>query len=129
MIPVIDNLSYKVLKLLYKKEKCTFEEVRALTKENEYEKPSKYMKSLIANHFVKKWSSDELFECAGVQDTKLIGYEITLMGEAYIQERRRDIRNFWVPYAITTFIACLNLIALLAGNWDKIRLFLCHTQG
>ena len=51
----------------------------------------------------------------------LDGYEITLEGRAFVEQRRRDTRNFWVPYAITTAIALMSLIGTIASNWGTIR--------
>lgn len=36
-------------------------------------------------------------------------YQITITGRAFIEQKQRDVRNFWVPYLITTLIAVSSL--------------------
>jgi len=39
-----------------------------------------------------------------------LGYQITLDGMSYIEEHRRTLLMFWIPYAITTGIAIAALV-------------------
>ena len=39
-----------------------------------------------------------------------LGYQITLDGMAYVEEHRRTLLMFWIPYAITTGIAIAALV-------------------
>ena len=41
---------------------------------------------------------------------KILGYQITLDGMAYVEEHRRTLLMFWIPYAITTAIAIAALV-------------------
>ena len=41
---------------------------------------------------------------------KILGYQITLDGMAYVEEHRRTLLMFWIPYAITTGIAIAALV-------------------
>lgn len=44
---------------------------------------------------------------------KILGYRITLDGMAYVEEHRRAIWMFWLPYSITTGIALAALLLSL----------------
>ena len=123
---MVDKKTYKVLKLLYKKKRKDIQEITSL---NESKSPSKYISELYKNRFIEYWISDELIEINGIKDNKQLGYSISLAGEAYVEQRRRESRNFWVPYVITTFIAALSLIASLADNWGTILSWFGYTPG
>lgn len=125
----MDKISLKVLKLLYRRERCTYVEISKITGHDEAETPSKNISFLYSKKFILNWYSGELIDINGIKEDKAIGYEINLDGIAYIQERNRSLLNFWVPYAITTFIALLSLVASLADNWGTILLWLCHRPG
>lgn len=115
---MIDNKTYKLLKKFYRKKELTLEEVSKATGTNEEKSPSKSISALSKNHFISTWQTNEIINDSG--DRKWIGFRITLEGNAYVEQRRRDLRNFWVPYLITTFIAVLSLAASLAEHWDTI---------
>ena len=112
---MLDNRSYKLLKRFYRKKKLNFEQIQKITKHDESKTSSKYISSLTTSHFITYWNADEIINDVG--DTKQEGYCITLDGEAYVEQRRRDRKMFWVPYLITTAIALLSLIASLAEHW------------
>lgn len=126
---MLDKKSYKVLKDLYKKKQCTFLDIAKITSCDEIKSSSKYISELSKNHFVEFWSSDELIEIDGVKEHKQLGYSISLAGEAYVEQHRREMRNFWIPYSITTFIAALSLIASLADNWGTILFWFGYVPG
>jgi len=126
---VVDKKTYKVLKLLYKKKRCTFKDIQEITSLNESKSPSKYISELCKNRFIEYWVSDELIVINGIKENKQLGYSISLTGEAYVEQRRREFRNFWVPYAITTFIAALSLIASISDNWGTILSWFGYTPG
>ena len=94
---MLDKKTYKVLKLLYKEKRCTFKDIQEITSLNESKSPSKYISELYKNHFIEYWVSDELIEINGIKENKQLGYSISLTGEAYVEQRRRESRNFWVP--------------------------------
>ena len=123
VISVLDNKSYKLLKKLYKKKKLNFEQAEKITHHNESKSSSKYISSLSKSHFITNWYSDEIINDIG--DMKQEGYSITLEGEAYVEQRRRDRRMFWVPYLITTAIALLSLITSLVEHWETIINLFC----
>lgn len=123
VIFVLDNRSYKLLKKLYRKKKLKFEQVEKITKHEESKSSSVYISSLTKNHFISLWHTTEIINELG--DRNWIGYCITLDGEAYVEQRRRDRRLFWVPYLITTAIALLSLITSLAEHWETISNLFC----
>ena len=123
VIFVLDNCSYKLLKRFYRKKKLKFEHIQKITKHNESKTPSKYISSLTTSHFITYWDTDEIINNVG--DMKQEGYCITLDGEAYVEQRRRDRKMFWVPYIITTAIALLSLITSLAEHWETISNLFC----
>lgn len=104
----LENTTYKVLKLLYRKEQCKFDEIQAITGHEEGNTPSKYISALVTAGYIVNWDSDA--EMLNETKYKPLGYEITLTGRAYIEDCRRNVAQFWVPYLLTTFLAVLSLI-------------------
>lgn len=125
----MDKVSLKILKILYRQERCTYREISKVTGHDEDETPSRNISFLRSQGLISLWYNGELIEENGIKDEKPVGYEIKLAGIAYIQDRNRNLMNFWVPYAITTFIAILSLIASLADKGGTLLLWICHRQG
>lgn len=108
---MIDKRTYKLLKRLYRRERLTFAEVEKITGCGE-----------------KSQNGDKIIDDLG--DREWIGFEITLDGRAYIEQERRTRMNFWIPYAITTAIALMSLIASLAEHLPAIlSLIKAHSPG
>lgn len=105
---MLDKKAYKLLGLFYKKERLTFEEIQSETHEEEKESSSLCVSALCSEKFISTWESSRSINDVG--DHKQFGYGITYAGRAYVDQRRRDGRNFWVPYLITTLIAISGLI-------------------
>lgn len=105
---MLDKKAYKLLVLFYKKDRLTFDEIQAETHEEERESSSLCVSALCSEKFISTWESSKSINDVG--DHKQFGYEITYAGRAYVDQRRRDGRNFWVPYLITTLIAISSLI-------------------
>lgn len=112
---MFDKKTYKLLTALYKKEKLSIAEIDAITGEHEDEKQSLYITALLIAKYISVVT--EISNENGVKDYKTVGYKIDIDGKAYVEQRRRDGRNFWVPYAITTFIAVLSLIVALMQSF------------
>mgnify|MGYP004645428947 FL=1 len=112
---MFDKKTYKLLTALYKKEKLSIEGIDAITGEHEDEKQSPYITALLIAKYISVVT--EVSNENGVKDYKTVGYKIDIEGKAYVEQRRRDGRNFWVPYAITTFIAVLSLIVALIQSF------------
>lgn len=105
---MLDKKAYKLLDLFYKKDRLTFDEIQAETHEEERESSSLCISALCSEKFISTWESSGSINDVG--DHRQFGYEITYAGRAYVDQRRRDGRNFWVPYLITTLIAISSLI-------------------
>ena len=105
---MLDKKAYNLLEKKKKKDRLTFDEIQAETHEEERESSSLCVSALCSEKFISTWESSESMNDVG--DHKQFGYEITYAGRAYVDQRRRDGRNFWVPYLITTLIAISSLI-------------------
>nr|DAG01734.1 MAG TPA: hypothetical protein [Siphoviridae sp. ctSMg55] len=105
---MLDKKACKLLDLFYKKDRLTFDEIQSETHEEERASSSLCVSALCSEKFISTWESSESINDVG--DHKQFGYEITYAGRAYVDQRRRDGRNFWVPYLITTLIAISSLI-------------------
>ena len=105
---MLDKKACKLLDLFYKKDRLTFDEIQSETREEERESSSLCVSALCSEKFISTWESSGSINDVG--DHKQFGYEITYAGRAYVDQRRRDGRNFWVPYLITTLIAISSLI-------------------
>lgn len=105
---MLDKRAYKLLSIFYKKGRLSFDEIQAETNVDERKSRSQYISALCSDRFIVSWETSESINDVG--DHKQFGYEITYAGRAYVDQRRRDGRNFWVPYLITTLIAISSLI-------------------
>lgn len=108
---MFDKKTYKLLTALYEKGQMTIDEINAITGEDERKQQSQYITSLLTAGYISE--VDQIVAVNGINDYETIGYKIEIPGKAYIEQLRRDGRNFWVPYAITTFIAFLSLVVSL----------------
>ena len=108
---MFDKTTYKLLTALYKKGQLSLKEIDAITGKREEKKQSQYITALLIAKYIS--SVSQITEESEIKAEHTIGYKINIEGKAYVEQRRRDGRNFWVPYAITTFIAVLSLIVAL----------------
>lgn len=108
---MFDKKTYKLLTALYKKGQLSIDEINAITGEDEREHQTQYITSLLKAGYISE--VNQIVPVNGINDYEAIGYKIEIAGKAYVEQRRRDGRNFWVPYAITTFIAVLSLVVSL----------------
>ncbi len=116
---MLDKKSYRVLKLLYRRGRCSFEDIQSITGHNEISSSSEYIRLLGSLGFISKWESDDLIDIEGYKEYKPLGYSITIQGIAYVESVRRNGRNFWIPYTITTVIALMSLL-------DTLLVLLCN---
>lgn len=105
---MLDKKAYKLLSIFYRKGRLSFDEIQAETNGDEKGSRSQYISALCSERFIASWESSESINDVG--DHKQFGYEITYAGRAYVDQRRRDGRNFWIPYLITTLVAVSSLI-------------------
>ena len=111
---MLDKKAYSLLSVFYKKGKLSFDEIREKTNVDETKDRSQYISALCSEHFIASWGSSESINEVG--DHKQFGYEITYAGRAYVDQRRRDGRNFWIPYLITTLVAISSLIVSIVKH-------------
>lgn len=106
---MVDNSTYKVLKHLYKKEREELSVLRVLTK---YDGPKTYSPQLAA---LLEDKMIALCHDGGVPDgeggfiSSTTYFRITISGRAYVEQKRKSLWTFWVPYAITTLVAIASL--------------------
>lgn len=114
---MLDKKSKSLLKALYDVDFLTDSEVCKLTGHKNENTIDPITQHLTSYRFIE-------IHCTGVSDTGTVltdGYEITIEGRAFIEEERRKFWYFFVPYAITTFIALLSLIGTIANHWSTIQ--------
>lgn len=111
---MLDRTTYKLLKALYKEGELSVAEASKIAGMDE--------SAVIGTHALHlramKLISEVYEPCADdrTRDEKLVSFKITFDGQAYVEQRHRDLRNFWIPYAITTLIAILSLIVALKAK-------------
>ena len=101
----------------------TIDEINAITGEDERKHQSQHITSLLKAGYISE--VNQIVVVNGINDYEAIGYKIEVAGKAYIEQRRRDGRNFWVPYAITTFIAVLSLVVSFMQLFGPVVCPLC----
>jgi hypothetical protein len=95
---MLDKKSYKILKKLYKIGSTT--DIKALAYENN-EIINDNVTYLITLNFIEMHQFNSK-KNIGYKDAK---YKITVLGMAYIEQRRHNFWLFLIPYCITTLIA------------------------
>lgn len=118
---MFDKVTYKLLKRLYRCGEMTESDVNAITYQPPPGAGNKHISFLMENHLVE-------CDCIGQKiDSNfhaikegITVYTISLKGRAFVEQRRRNFLDFLIPYAITTFIAILSLISVIAANWNTI---------
>lgn len=112
---MIDKTSYALLKRLYSKGDMTPEELDAFTGNEDQYPYNKQASMLRENHFIEDCSVGGKRDGEGGHIGEKHYIRISMKGRAYIEQRQRDSRNFWVPYIITTIIAIASLIVAVAS--------------
>lgn len=119
---MFDKVTYKLLKRLYKHGKLTEQEVNAITYEPEPGHSNKHILFLSENKLIEsKRIGEEMDSSFHTIKEGITVYTINLKGRAFVEQRRRDFLGFLIPYSITTFIAILSLISVIAANWNTIE--------
>ena len=122
---MIDKKSYKALKLLYRKGEMLGETLDEITEHKDPNRDNPIIAALLIDKLIAMVSRGGSIDKEGGFTNPTIYYRITIAGRAYVEQRRRDLRNFWAPYLITTLIALLSLIASLAEHWGTILKWFC----
>lgn len=108
---MFDRETYALLLDFYKNGQLKFDYLCSKTKHDEKASPSKYISALKRAGMISGWESD--YTINDLNDRECLGFRITLAGRAYVEQKRRELLQFWVPYAITTFIAISSLIVAI----------------
>ncbi len=115
----VEKVSYKLLKKLYQKDKMTLDEIKAETKYDGEPKYDPHISYLLEEHLISSFSEGEKFDSGKIIDGTQY-YRITLRGRDYIENVGREKRNFWVPYAITTILALISVVATLLSLFQTV---------
>lgn len=116
-LKMMDKKSYRLLKKLYKASHFSYESVAKRTDHPNGNTSDPVTEYLVKNHLIALHSTGKISELGEVMHD---GYEITIEGRAYVEQKRRDFLTFFLPYTITTLIALLSLVATIASNWKTI---------
>ncbi len=112
---MFDKITYRLLKKLYRSDSLTKDEVESLTYTPPKDEGNKHVSFLLENKLISEsfegYEMDKNYRTKGGKTV----YRITLPGRAYIEQKRRNLFNFWVPYIITTLIAIAGLLVAIAG--------------
>lgn len=108
---MFDRQTYSLLLDFYKNGQLKFDYLCSKAKHDEKLSPSKYISALKRAGMISGWESETVVNSQN--DREWLGLEITLAGRAYVEQKRRELLQFWVPYAITTFIAISSLIVAI----------------
>lgn len=102
----MEKKMYRLLVRFYKSDGLTNHQILELEKSSNPGEIASRMAGLEQMKFIQAYYSEP------DQDgyAPALGYQITLDGMAYVEERRRTLLMFWVPYAITTAIAIVALV-------------------
>ena len=112
----IPNEYYKVLKYIYKHPSFSINNKKGI----KFQKRHKYLPGrlqqildeLVDKGLIVITASHKDGRKRAIEDFHGPGpFETTADGAAYIEERFRNGKLFWIPYSITTFIALLSLLS------------------
>lgn len=117
---MIDKKSCTLLKHLYKVEEIKAEDAcKRLGQQYKKDNWPTEISALLADKYICPLNIQDEPDGEGGYLKTVRYYKITVAGRAFVEQRRRDRRNFWVPYAITTFVAVASLIVSLIDIFYK----------
>ncbi len=113
---MFDKTTYRLLKKLYSCEKLPQSDVDDFTNSKGQKGYSRHISFLLEDHLIdESCEGEEMDENGRLKKRGITYYRINLRGRAYVEQKRRDFRNFWVPYIITTIVAVASLLVAIAG--------------
>lgn len=112
---MFDKTTYSLLKKLYRCEKMTRNEVYSFIGAKNDLYFNRHISFLLENKMIYKGTEGGSADGAGGFIDGIEVYKIRLRGRAYIEQKRRDLLNFWIPYIITTIVAIAGLLVAIAG--------------
>lgn len=105
----MEKTAYRLLKALYKKD-MTRSEADSFVGINDDHILNRYTSFLAKEGLIDFYSIGESISENGTFHDGVQYWRITILGSGYIEQRRKDLLMFWVPYAITTAIAIAALL-------------------
>lgn len=105
----MEKTAYRLLKALYKKD-MTRGEADSFVGIKDDHILNRYTSFLAKEGLIDFYSIGESISENGTVHDGVQYWRITILGSGYIEQRRKDLLMFWVPYAITTAIAVAALI-------------------
>lgn len=118
---MFDRVTYKLLIKLYRNGKLTEKEVNAITYQPERGCGNNHILFLMGNHLIdSNLVGEKMDRNFNTIEEGVMVFEINLKGRAFVEQKRRDFGGFLIPYTITTFIALLSLVGVIASNWETI---------
>lgn len=114
---MIDKDCLRFLKMLYKKGTISVEGAWAFLGHTDgSSRLCKPLSALSASSFIEIGQTHKEEDGEGGYNDAEYYYSITVQGRAYVEQKRREFWNFWIPYAITTGIALLSLFVALHNS-------------
>ena len=105
----MEKTAYRLLKALYKKN-MTRGEADSFVGIKDDNILNRYTSFLAKEGLIDFYSIGESISENGPVHDGVQYWHITILGSGYIEQRRKDLLMFWVPYAITTAIAVAALL-------------------
>lgn len=107
---MIDRSSYRLLKKLYREKEMVAEDAWSFVGHKDgLARQCPQISALLSAKFIQ--GVDRVVNADLMKASRY--FSITIAGMAFVEQRRRDGRNFWVPYVITTILAIASLVVAL----------------
>ena len=108
----MDNKTFKLLKKFYKKETFIINEIKTFTLNNKNQ-----IQFLLNKKFIQPIYSFSEEKYSQIPVRIIIGYEITVEGKAYVENKHKENHRFLIPVIIS-------IIALISSFKEEIFLLL-----
>ena len=105
----MEKTAYRLLKALYKKD-MTRGEADSFVEIKDDHILNRYTSFLAKDGLIDFYSTEQWIEENGTVHEGTEYWRITILGRGYIEQRRKELLMFWVPYAITTAVAVAALL-------------------
>lgn len=101
---MLDKKTYSLLKKLYRVKEMSCADARRFTGNSDESRSDEQIDTLVACRFAQSVSDEK---------TNYYGYRITIDGCYYVENSKRQVMQFWIPYIITTLIAVVGTTVAL----------------
>lgn len=120
-----DKKTYKLLKKMYKAETMTQNEVTVFTKHSNPNTLNRITSFLLTDKLIEYIQESYEKDENGTYKEGAGYYRITILGRAYVEQRRRNLLSFLIPYSITTLIALAGLLLALQDIGPRVICSCC----